>query len=229
MKHKIMTAVVALGVLGGGAAWLSQPASPSDMGFSVIPAAHAQETAADETGSAKAPAITEMVLGNPDAKVEVIEYASYTCSHCANFHNGPLKQIKENYVDTDKIRFVYREVYFDKVGMWASLMARCGGEAKFHGITDMLYKTQGEWLRAGSEAKIADELRKIGRLAGIESDALDACMSDADQLRALVEWFRANAEEHGIKSTPSFVINGQKYSNMSYADFAAVLDEKLAE
>ena len=86
-----------------------------------------------------------MTLGAEDAPVEVIEYASFTCPHCANFHETVFDQLKANYIDTGKVKFTYREVYFDKYGMWASLIARCGDDPdRFFGITDMLYSTQDE-------------------------------------------------------------------------------------
>ena len=84
-----------------------------------IGAANAQEV--DTSG------IVEMAIGNPDATVTVIEYASYTCPHCANFHNGPYKQLKADYIDTGKINFVYREVYFDRFGLWASAIGCADG------------------------------------------------------------------------------------------------------
>lgn len=184
--------------------------------------------ASAQTAEAAQADVMEMVLGNADAAVEVIEYASYTCPHCARFHADTYNQLKADYIDSGKIKFVYREVYFDKYGMWASMIARCE-PSKFFGITDLVYKGQSEWARAGSDAAIADELRKIGRLAGLEGDQIEACLTDGDKLRALVEWYRANAEEHGIQSTPSFVINGKLYSNMPYDEFKTVLDEQLGE
>ena len=174
----------------------------------------------------EAATVEDMVLGNPDAQVEVIEYASFTCPHCASFHENTLPQIKENYIDTGKIKFTYREVYFDKYGMWASMIARCE-PSKFFGITEMIYDGQQDWARAGSDAAVADALRKIGLLAGIDKDQLETCLTDADKLRTLVGWYQANAKEHGIEGTPSFVIGGKTYSNMSYADFAKLLDEQL--
>lgn len=171
--------------------------------------------------------IQDMVLGDPDAPVEVIEYASFTCPHCANFHTSVFKDLKTNYIDTGKVKFIYREVYFDKYGMWASMIARCGGPEKYFGIVDMIYKSQGTWSRAGSDAAIADELRKIGLLAGISKDELEACLTDGEQLRALVEWYQANATRDEINSTPSFLVNGTKQSNMNYADFSALLDKEL--
>lgn len=191
-------------------------------------AANAQGAEAD--GADLSVTVQEMVLGAEDAPVEVIEYASFTCPHCASFHADVFEEIKENYVDTGKVRFVYREVYFDKYGMWASLVARCGGnQDRFFGITDMIYDTQSDWARAGSDAAIAEGLRKIGRIAGLGNDELEACLTDGDKLRALVEWYQGNAEEDEISSTPSFVIDGELYSNMNYGDFAEILDAKLAD
>lgn len=184
-------------------------------------AAYAQDATIDTS------TIPEMQLGNPDAPVTVIEYASYTCPHCASFHEGPYKQLKADYIDTNKINFVYREVYFDRYGLWASMVARCGGGARFFGITDLIYERQAEWARAGSAPEIADQLRTIGRLAGLDNDTLESCLQDQQMAQTLVAWYQENAQEHGIQSTPSFVINGQTYRNMSYSDFSALIDAEI--
>lgn len=189
----------------------------------LIAPAQAQEAPANDVQ------ITEMTLGAEEAKVTVMEYASFTCPHCANFHKGPFQRLKADYIDSGKVRFVYRDVYFDRFGLWGAMVARCdGGRDKFFGISDILYEKQREWTQ-GEPAAIADNLRRIGKLAGIDKDAVEACLNDRDKAQALVAWYQANAEADEIKSTPSFVINGQKYSNMAYDDFKAILDEKLAE
>jgi len=225
--NKFLTAgAVALALVAGGAWYMTQSAPAGSAGFDLPGAANAQEGEIDTSS------IIEMVQGDPNAPIEVIEYASYTCPHCATAHEGLIPQLKENYVDTGKVRFVYREVYFDKYGMWASMVARCGGPEKFFGITDLIYKGQNDILapaRAGNDAAAADELRKIGRLAGLDTATLDACLSDSTKLRTLLAWFQQNAQEHGIESTPSFVIDGQRYSNMNYAQFSEILDEKLGQ
>lgn len=223
MKRLLPLVALSLVLVVTGGIWLGQrgPATPDQSLFQLPGAANAQEAKAGDV------AIQEMVLGNPDATVEVIEYASFTCPHCANFHDTVLDDLKKNYIDTGKIKFVYREVYFDKFGMWASLVARCE-PSKFFGISDMIYDTQSKWVRAGSDAAIADELRKIGLLAGLDKDKIEACLTDGDTLRALVGWYQENAKKDDINATPSFVINGKKYSNMSYDEFSAILDEKLA-
>ena len=180
--------------------------------------AHAQEST-----------IEDMVQGSPDATVEIIEYASYTCPHCASFHAGPYKDLKKDYIDTGKVKFVYREVYFDRFGLWASMIARCAGPDRFFGVTDLLYQEQSLWSRAGDPAAIVKELRKIGLKAGMDDEKLDACLNDAENAQALVTWYQENAERDNVRSTPSFLINGEPYSNMNYADFSKILDEKLAE
>lgn len=173
--------------------------------------------------------VVEMIQGNPDASVQVLEYASYTCPHCASFHANQYQQIKENYIDTDLIGFTYREVYFDQPGLWASMVARCGGEMRFFGISNLLYENQQRWARAGDGAAISESLRNIGKVAGLSDAELDVCMTDADQAQELMAWYRSNADADDVQGTPTFFINGEKYSNMNYAEFAAVLDEKLAE
>lgn len=170
--------------------------------------------------------VQEMQQGNPDALVTMIEYASYTCPHCAAFNTGPYKQLKKDYIDTGKINFIYREVYFDGPGVWASLLARCAGPEKFFGITDLLYASQSNWANAGGRDPVAisAELKKIGRLAGMDGDKIEACMQDDDQAKKMVEWFKVNSAKDDITGTPSFVINGKTYSNMSYADMKEILD-----
>ena len=217
---RIIAILGALVVVAFGAFYVlgnSSDTAPADP----LGAANAQDTAADVDTSS----IADMTAGNPDAPVTVIEYASFTCPHCAAFHTGPYKQLKTDYIDTGKINFVYREVYFDRYGLWASMIARCAGPDKFFGMADLIYSGQSEWSRAGEPAAIIDELRKIGRLAGLDGDTLEACLQDGEKAKTLVAWYQENAEADGIESTPSFVINGKKYSNMAYDEMAKLIDE----
>lgn len=175
------------------------------------------------------PEVWEIALGPADAKVTLTEYASYTCPHCATFHATVFKDLKRDYIDTGKIRFVYREVYFDRYGLWAAMVARCGGEMRYFGIQDMLYAQQREWSGAGDPVLIVEALRKIGLTAGLTKEQLDACLSDGAMAEALVAKFQKDAEADKIDSTPSLVINGEKFGNMAYAELKAILDKKLAE
>lgn len=206
-------------VAGLGGWWLTSrnTAEPSNL---LAGMANAQ-TAGDPS------MISDMVLGDPAAKVEVIEYASYTCPHCANFHTGLLPQIKADYIDTGKIRFVYREVYFDRFGLWASMVARCGGPERFHAISDMIYQKQGEWTSSGDPAVMADALRKFGKLAGLDDATLDVCMQDAQNAQNLVAWFEENAQADNVQSTPTFVINGTKFDGSWATGLIPAIDAAL--
>lgn len=185
-------------------------------------AAHAQEAAEIDTST-----IVEMVQGAEDAPVTLIEYASYTCPHCARFHEDGYKKLKADFIDTGKVKFIYREVYFDRYGLWASMIARCGGGDKFFGITDLLFKEQSEWARAGGPTEIVDELRKIGLLAGIEKDQLEACLQDSTKAQTLVSWYQENATEDKVEATPSFVLNGELVRNQPYDDIKKLIEAEL--
>ena len=221
MKRVLGAVAIAAAALVGGYALLgggnTGPVPSNPLG-----AAQAQDAADVDTST-----IVEMQIGNPDAPVTIIEYASYTCPHCARFHEGPYKQLKADYIDTGKVNFIYREVYFDRFGLWASAIARCAGPEKFFGISDLIYAGQSEWTRAGGgePAAIVEELRKIGRLAGLESEAIEACLQDGEKLQTLVAWYQENATADDVNSTPTFIINGKKYQNMPYAELAETIDE----
>ena len=185
--------------------------------------------ASAEEASEEIKPIAEMVQGDLDAPIEIIEYASFTCPHCATFHADVYPKLKINYIDNGLVKFIYREVYFDKYGMWASMIARCAGADRFFGMTDQIYRKQSNWARAESDMAIVTELRKIGLLAGLDESQLSACLQDGVKLRALVEWYSQNAKRDEIKSTPTLIINGEKHSNQSYEQLTEILDEILGK
>lgn len=170
--------------------------------------------------------VMDPTLGDESAPITIVEYASFTCPHCRTFHENAFKQIKKDYIDTGKVKFVFREVYFDRYGLWAGMVARCGGGNRYFGIIDLIFENQSEWTQ-GDPATIAGNLRRFGKLAGLDDATLDACMTDADKATALNAFYQKNAQADGIRSTPSFVIDGELHSNMSYSDFQALLDSKL--
>lgn len=217
--NRLVPILVAAVVLVGGAIYMLAPFGSSSETLPQLGAANAQEAAAEVV-------IEDMALGDAAAPVTIVEYASYTCPHCRRFHEGAFKDIKAEYIDTGKVHFIYREVYFDRPGLWASMIARCGGEARFFGISDLIYAGQGEWTN-GDGTAIYDNLRRIGKTAGLSDAEMDACMADADKAGALYQWYQANAEADDVTSTPSFLINGQKYSNMSIEEFRTILDEQV--
>lgn len=221
MNRFFVAGAVGLAIAAGATFLVPQGSQTSELPFGAV---NAQEAADVDTSS-----IVEMTLGAEDAKVTVVEYASFTCPHCASFHQGPFKQLKAEYLDNDQVQFIYRDVYFDRFGLWASMVARCGGQERFFGISDMLYSQQKDWIGSGDPAEISANLRKIGKVAGLSGDQVEACLSDNDKAKTLVAWFQQNAEADEIQSTPTLIINGVKHSNMSYGDLKTIIDEKLAE
>ncbi len=173
------------------------------------------------------PAMGDIAIGSDDASVTVIEYASFTCPHCANFHINTWPQFKEAYVDSGKVRFILREVYFDRFGLWASMTARCGGSDAFYPIADQFLKKQSEWARV-AEDQIGGEIQKIGRLNGLSGEQLSACLSDQDYAKALITAYQDNAEADEVTSTPTFLINGEKHTgDLSFEELAAIVDAAL--
>ena len=173
--------------------------------------------------------IPDTSIGNPDATVTVVEYASFTCPHCAAFHAEAFKDLKADYIDTGKINFVYREIYFDRFGLWAAIVARCGdgAENRYFGIADMLYTQQQDWARQSEATEIVERLRQIGRTAGLSDAQLDQCLTDADNAQKLYARYLQQAEADEISSTPSFLINGEKYRNLPYDEMKAIIDQAI--
>lgn len=221
---RLIPAVIAIALGLGGAYWYSAATQAPD----AMPMALEAQESGDATDKADLSLVEDMSMGNPDAKVTVIEYASFTCPHCKHFHDEQMKEIKKNYIDTDKINFIYREVYFDRAGLWAGMVARCAGPLRYFGLSGLIFDKQSEWA-IGEPAEVAANLRRIGKTGGLSDQQLDACMQDSDKAKALVATWEKNGAADDINSTPSFIINGKKYSNMSYPEFAKVLDEKLGE
>ena len=216
-RRSILLGAAGAGVLAAGGYALVGPGGRSA----------AQAQTADSGAGTDLPEVVEMSLGDPEAPVTVIEYASFTCPHCRSFHENVLPQLKADYIDTGRIHYVYREVYFDRFGLWAGMVARCAGPLRYFGIVDLIYAQQSEWTQ-GSPAEVAENLRRIGRTAGLSNEELDACLTDEPTARALLAHYEANLAVHDIPGTPAFVIDGTLHSNMSYADMTGLLDAALA-
>ena len=178
-------------------------------------------------GWAQAREIVEMTMGSPDAPVTLVEYAMFTCPHCKAFQEEVFPQIKANFIDTGKVRLIYREVYFNRPSLWAAMIARCAPADRYFGIVDLLFERQAEWSGAFDSEPMMKELYSIGRQAGLTDEQMQACVTDRAFAEGLVAEFQKNATADGIDATPTFLINGTKVSNMNYADFEAKLNEAL--
>lgn len=173
--------------------------------------------------------LDDIVLGQADAPVTVIEYASFTCSHCQAFHEENWPKLKAEYVDTGKVKFIQRDVYFDAVGLWAGILARCGGDAKYYAVSDVIFDDQKTWLDAKSGDEIAANLRKVGAKAGMTEPQMDACWADKQKVADLVATFQKNATADKIEGTPTFIINGETVQNQPWDDMKKIIDAKVEE
>ena len=170
----------------------------------------------------------EMSKGNDDAPVVFVEYASLTCPACAAFHSNVYPQLNKEYIETGKVKFIHREIYFDKAGLWAALTARCSNVVnRYFGMLELLYSEQAIWSRYESSDKIVDALLKISAKSGIEKAKSISCLEDQEKALDLVNEFRIYVDKDAIESTPTFIINGKKYTNRSYDELKKIIDKKL--
>jgi protein-disulfide isomerase len=176
-------------------------------------------------GRAGAAVYAERALGPTDAAVTVIEYASLTCPHCAAFHHEVFGPLRAAYIDTGKIRFVFRDFPLDGVALRAAALAHCAGEERYFGFIDVLFQTQSTWASAADPVAA---LTKIGRLGGLDEASVQACLNDGDLIDAIVASHQKAQQEFGVSSTPTFVINGQVYEGeMSLEDLSEAIDPLL--
>ena len=153
-------------------------------------------------------ALSEKVLGNENAPITLIEYASLTCHHCATFHNEVLPKIKSDYIDTGKLKFIYRDFPLDHYALMASMVARCAGNKKFFTFLKVLFKEQHKWT-AAKDPFIA--LGHIARIGGIGKEEFKSCVGNKAIEDGILKSRIDADKEFKIKSTPTLIINGEKY------------------
>lgn len=169
----------------------------------------------------------ERTLGSPDAKITIYEYASLTCPHCARWENEVFPQVKANYIDTGKIRYVYRDYPLDNLAYAAAVIGRCLPEKSYYTYIEGLFKTQNQW--AVADVPIT-QVKQIAALAGLSSDGVDACLKNQDLTSQMDQVRKDASDKLGIDSTPTFIIGGYKKSGeIPYEDFAKELDAALAD
>ncbi|HAI30906.1 DsbA family protein [Thalassospira tepidiphila] len=148
----------------------------------------------------------EHVMGDENAPVTMIEYASLTCPHCASFHNEVLPEIKEKLIDTGKLKLIYRDYPLDGVALRAAAIAQCAGEDRYFGVLGMLFKSQMTWAR--SQDPVAS-IKEVVRFAGMTGDAVDACIADQELIDGIVGSRMTGEQEFNVSSTPSFILDGE--------------------
>ncbi|MEA2920395.1 MAG: hypothetical protein QOF07_358 [Bradyrhizobium sp.] len=158
---------------------------------------------------AKPVSLPDMALGPASAAVTITEYASMTCPHCAAFNKDVFPKIKSEYVDTGKVRYVFREFPLDIKAAAGSMLARCiakDDSGKYFAVIDMLFKQQNDWVLKNT----AETLTRIGKQAGLSQEAVEACLKDQALLDKIAADQKYASEVLKVDSTPTFFINGDK-------------------
>ncbi len=180
--------------------------------------------AADQDASGESGFLNrDMIMGDPNAPIEIIEYASTTCPHCATFHQEILPDLKKKYVDTGKVKIVFRNFVFQQpFDIFASSLNRCVEEDKFFPLLGLYFKRQQSWLKYkefnelkpyGKYAALGfakGEAIKIAKIAGMKESEAYQCLARPDVLEFLMGVNREATAKYEINSTPSIIVNGEK-------------------
>ncbi len=150
-------------------------------------------------------AMTDLVYGKADAPVTIIEYASLACPHCADFHENTFPKIKEAFIDTGKVKFIYRDFPLGAAALAASMISRCAGPKRHAGMVDLLFKSQKQWARAEDPV---GAIAMVARMGGLGPSDVQACIRNGELMSTLQKRAQEAADKNGINSTPSFLVNG---------------------
>jgi protein-disulfide isomerase len=168
---------------------------------------------------AKPVSLPDMALGPANAPVTITEFASMTCPHCAAFNDTVFPKIKAEYIDTGKIRYVFREFPLDIKAAAGSMLARCIAKddaGKYFAVIDMLFKQQNEWVLKNT----TETLIRIGKQAGLSQQAVEDCLKDQALLDKIAADQKYASEVLKVDSTPTFFLNGEKIKGeTSFAEF----------
>lgn len=166
----------------------------------------------------------EIDMGDPNAPVEIIEYASFTCPHCAAFHMQTMPELKKEFVDTGQVRFRFRNFVRDGADLTASMISRCSGVDRAYGLIDLFFRQQARWVNAG----YADELAALARRAGMNRAEFDRCLANKDLEQNLIELRNDGMEEYAIAATPTFIVNGEMVEGaLPFEQFAELIRGKM--
>jgi protein-disulfide isomerase len=173
------------------------------------------------SAGARADETPDHVLGKADAPITIIEYASLTCPHCAEFDKDIVPELKAKYIETGKAKLIFRDFPLDQWALRASVLARCAPADKYFSFVDVLFQNQVTWATAKDPMAA---LEKIGKLGGVSSEQFNACMQDHALQDAVLAQSLQGQKEFDIQGTPTIIVNGKKIENPhTFADFDKIL------
>jgi protein-disulfide isomerase len=176
---------------------------------------------------AKPQSLPDMALGPANASVTITEYASMTCPHCANFNEAVFPKIKSAYIDSGKVRYVFREFPLDIKAAAGSMLARCIAKddaPKYFAVIDLLFRQQNEWVTKNT----TETLTRIGKQAGLSQQQVEDCLKDQALLDKIAADQKFANEVLKVNSTPTFFVNGEMLKGeTSFDEFSKRIDSLL--
>ena len=170
--------------------------------------------------------VNDRYLGEKDAPVQIVEYASMTCSHCADFHKNVAAKLKKEYVETGKVRFTLRDLPWDNMAFAVAKIARCAPAEQHYSFVDAFFATRDNWIQAD---KPLDAIKKTARLGGMTPDAVDECLENEEIHAQIVAGKEVALEQLGVKGTPTVFINGKVLEGAhSYGAIKAEIEKILS-
>jgi protein-disulfide isomerase len=166
----------------------------------------------------------DIVEGDANAAITMIEYSSLSCPHCARFQKDVLPQIKKDFIDTGKVKLIQRDFPLNKPAVQAAQLAHCAGPMRYSAMVDVLFKTQDQWLTED----VVEKLAQTAATAGIDRATFDACLANKDIEAQIVATRKAGEDAFQVNATPTFIINGVKREGEQSYDDLKALFEKLA-
>ncbi|MGH6903817.1 MAG: DsbA family protein, partial [Geminicoccaceae bacterium] len=164
----------------------------------------------------------EQILGDPQAPVTIIEYASLTCPHCAQFHTEVLPELKERYIAPGKVRLIYRDFPLDQRALSAAVLAHCAAPDRYFSFLDVLFQTQASWAQADDHIAA---LKRLGKLGGLSEEQMNACLADQELTDGILRIRLEGQNQHDISSTPTLIIDGKTYAGArDIEELGAVID-----
>jgi protein-disulfide isomerase len=151
----------------------------------------------------------DRILGNPDAPITIVEYASLTCPHCAHFTNDVLPELKKKWIDTGKAKLVLRDYPLDEPALRAAMIARCAPPDRYYAFVDTFFGSQEKWVTARD---YRDALARLVKLGGMSREEFDNCLKNTTLENKIVEGRLIASKELDVNSTPTFFINGTKFT-----------------
>jgi len=211
--------VVAVAAIVAGVYFGTRPASTGPAPVPAAAAAPAPDKAAILTVQPD-----DHVEGDPNAPITLIEYASFTCPHCAHFNTVELPEIKKKWIDTGKVKLVYRDFPLDETAARAAELAQCAGNDKYFAVVDMIFRGQLNWATASDPIA---ELSKSFRIAGMGDKEVQACLANQKVADGVIASYRGG-EQAGVDSTPTLFINGEQFKGArSLEELDAAFDKAL--